>query len=957
MKKINKTRYIQSILSAVVAALAAISLSCAQPDGSALDGGLGDKGSIVLTASTGLAATDGSAGSVQRTILPTEEPEFSRYEVVFSKVDDEGEPITGEDAATFEVTDETDPTLTPSLKEGSYFYDNLPAGTWTVTVTAYLEYPSLGLGNTEYKAAYGVSAPVDVTAGPTTPVTVNINPVPVEDEGVSDGIFTYKVSFPEDASGSLILKQADDVEFSDPYLEPGVTKHQEIPPGYYDLTISLTKGELSVGLWDKVHVYSGLESKAVFEFTDANFAETVYLAGTLETLPEGVTLSEGEITVYSDDGYTAVVPVVRKNVKENGEWTAGISVGNIPDGTLYIELKATGEDGKIYIGKGNTGAAVTKPGKQDIELGDKVEPASVTDLEAEAGDGKVILTWTDPKDEDLDHIDISWTPEGGTLGAITVEDGTKSRTITGLTNGTEYKFTVKAVDTAGNESSEVVSDPVNLPITGSVQWSTLQKAIDNAITAETDLYLDAVEISGSGTVDFKTANVTVNGKVSVTSGITFKTPLPAGTLTFGDKGSIELAYGARGYYGDSLFIGGTTAFPFTWDTTATDSKLTLKDKTAELTSGKVSAGNSASVAGDFKLVIPVGAELTVPNNASLTVDGELDVKGTITVAGAGKIEVYGKYSLSSTASDGNAGTVTVKAGGDLVNLRQTGFGNGTYVVDGGKVATVRGSAVEYFVGPASANPTGFVVNSGKLSFSYGDGSLIVSGDVNVANTFSLDLSNEKLSVAKGGKLTIPNDKILRLTNSAYTANNPNSILSFEGAEGDGDVAAAQVVVSGGLYLAKDGVNANFYKLDGTFNGSDGTGDDSVYGIVTKVSYEWAAKAGGEGKPGWKQASTATVVVGYSEPTDGNITYSLSSATLSWKTNNESTLTFTLSTGTTISSWELDGVTQTPNPTTNNNTVTLTLKARDYSVGDHAITVYGAKDGVTYTKRVTFTVEK
>jgi hypothetical protein len=82
---------------------------------------------------------------------------------------------------------------------------------------------------------------------------------------------------------------------------------------------------------------------------------------------------------------------------------------------------------------------------------DTTPPAQVSGLTATPGNGQVTLTWTDPTDTDLASIEITWTPGGTT--PQTVAKGTQSKTITGLTNGTPYTFTVKAKDNAGNLST------------------------------------------------------------------------------------------------------------------------------------------------------------------------------------------------------------------------------------------------------------------------------------------------------------------------------------------------------------------------------------------------------------------------------------------------------------------------------------------------------------------------
>jgi uncharacterized protein len=85
--------------------------------------------------------------------------------------------------------------------------------------------------------------------------------------------------------------------------------------------------------------------------------------------------------------------------------------------------------------------------------GDKTEsvpPAEVTHLNANSGDKQIILNWIDPADNDFSKVKITYTPGGNT--AIEVEKGAQTATITGLSNGTGYSFTIKTVDANHNES-------------------------------------------------------------------------------------------------------------------------------------------------------------------------------------------------------------------------------------------------------------------------------------------------------------------------------------------------------------------------------------------------------------------------------------------------------------------------------------------------------------------------
>jgi hypothetical protein len=89
-------------------------------------------------------------------------------------------------------------------------------------------------------------------------------------------------------------------------------------------------------------------------------------------------------------------------------------------------------------------------GGDDNSGGDTTAPAELSGLTGTAGDGSVTITWTDPPDADLDHIEITWTGGGAVLK---IAAGEQTRTITGLGNGTAYTFTLTAVDASGNKSA------------------------------------------------------------------------------------------------------------------------------------------------------------------------------------------------------------------------------------------------------------------------------------------------------------------------------------------------------------------------------------------------------------------------------------------------------------------------------------------------------------------------
>ena len=78
-------------------------------------------------------------------------------------------------------------------------------------------------------------------------------------------------------------------------------------------------------------------------------------------------------------------------------------------------------------------------------------PPDVSDFMIVFVDGVATLYWVDPSDVFLDHIEISWDPNGEK--PVSIAGGTGKYILPGLNEGTVYNFTVKTVDKWGNKSA------------------------------------------------------------------------------------------------------------------------------------------------------------------------------------------------------------------------------------------------------------------------------------------------------------------------------------------------------------------------------------------------------------------------------------------------------------------------------------------------------------------------
>ena len=128
--------------------------------------------------------------------------------------------------------------------------------------------------------------------------------------------------------------------------------------------------------------------------------------------------------------------------------------------------------------------------KQEVEIpSDKTAPADVTELTVTNKDASVLLTWKDATDEDIYGYEVTWNKNVPInrsavmeANSMMVAPGAKGCYISNLTNGTEYAFTVKSVDTSGNKSAGVTKT-----ITPSIiEKSALQIALEPNTTERTN---------------------------------------------------------------------------------------------------------------------------------------------------------------------------------------------------------------------------------------------------------------------------------------------------------------------------------------------------------------------------------------------------------------------------------------------------------------------------------------
>lgn len=130
------------------------------------------------------------------------------------------------------------------------------------------------------------------------------------------------------------------------------------------------------------------------------------------------------------------------------------TITGMTDGTLYtLTLKSVNG-----AGTKSAGVAIT------VTPSDVTPPADVTRLNAVKGAAAsqtVTVTWVDPADNvGLHHVEVTVADLTGVaaIGSpFSVNPAVQTLSVTGLTTNTTYRFTVKAVDAAGNKSPGIIA--------------------------------------------------------------------------------------------------------------------------------------------------------------------------------------------------------------------------------------------------------------------------------------------------------------------------------------------------------------------------------------------------------------------------------------------------------------------------------------------------------------------
>jgi hypothetical protein len=412
---------------------------------------------------------------------------------------------------------------------------------------------------------------------------------------------------------------------------------------------------------------------------------------------------------------------------------------------------------------------------------DTTAPAKVTDFNRTPGIAHVTLSWTDPADADLDHIEITVAP-AVSGSPFTVAKGTGTIIITGLTEGTPYTFTARAVDANGNQS-----EAESTAATPAAEWTVSTLVELNAALAA--IKRDKTLLSAG-------AVIVINGEITQTETI----PEENATGT-----SLNMVYLEADAYPPLEFRG--------------------------ISGGTLNVNATVLGRNDYR-VLYVGAHNQV------TLGSDLTLKGGRASSGSGVyVATNGKFAMSDGAISGNAigRGVYVATNGEFTmsgGIISGNGGGGVYVAANGEF-TMSGGVISGNTITSSTSSGGGVYVLGKFTMSDGT----ISGNTATATATTAaaiytDVYGGGVYVATNGEFTMNDGTISDNTVTAYyvsSAYGGGVYVAVNGkfAMSDGAISGNTGRYGGGVYVVVGGgsTTGKFTKSGGTIYGGNESGSD------------------------------------------------------------------------------------------------------------------------------------
>ncbi len=342
------------------------------------------------------------------------------------------------------------------LSDGTSYatMSTLKNGTWTTGA----------LGSTLTGSNSGASS----VACPSTTMCIatgNIQPTPTSNAGFIS-YFTGGAVKPGPVSGASATSGNGSltVSWNAPTTGDAPTSYTVSVPGQPDCTIDLVANPSAPLSCTFTGLTNGTSYTATIVASNAKGNATGVTASatpaTAPSAPTGVTTSagNGSVTVSwtapsatggsAITSYTVTASPGGATCTVNAPATS-CTVSGLTNGTNYtFAVTATNGAGTST----SSGTASTSP--------QATAPGAPTNVAATGNDGQADVTWTAPTNDGGDAIDgyiVTASPGGATCTAVAPAT---TCTIAGLTNGTEYTFSVVATNNAGNSASSTPSNAV-----------------------------------------------------------------------------------------------------------------------------------------------------------------------------------------------------------------------------------------------------------------------------------------------------------------------------------------------------------------------------------------------------------------------------------------------------------------------------------------------------------------
>ncbi|WP_446831834.1 fibronectin type III domain-containing protein [Candidatus Foliamicus sp.] len=405
-------------------------------------------------------------------------------------------------------------------------------------------------------------------------------------------------------------------------------------------------------------------------------------------------------------------------------------------------------------------------GSVDVTVTDDDEaPAQPMGFTATSGDGQVVLSWDDPADASISKwqvrhrvgssfaaTDDLWTDIAGST------DSTTSHAVTGLTNGTQYVFQVRAVNAvgAGAASAAQTATPV---ATAALNVSLASLSIDEGSSGTFTVVLDAVP-TGDVTVSLASDNTDVS-----------VSPSP---LTF------------------------TTA---NWSTAQTVTVSAAADSDnlddSAVVSLSASGGGYGSVSGSVAVAVLDTRPPAPPNLTAYAGDGQVELRWDVLLA----IDQWQVRYREVAGSVGAWAQVypTVVAGGRLSHT-VSGLTNGTsydFEVRGVRTGAQKRGLVAQVTEAPVAPPGSLTIVPGNLLIAESGGGTFT---VALGTVPSADVTVSVTQAAATGNADVTVDKTsLTFTAGNYSTAQTVTVSAAHDADGDDDSATLLLSASGGGY--------------------------------------------------------------------------------------------------------------------------------------------------------------